>query len=67
MLDKPAKRPRGRPRKLSAADIPRKQRMTLAAARDARENSDRFFALCGVSLQWQEEHGAPAVAVINKQ
>ena len=64
MLDKPPKRPRGRPRKEPSTKGTLSHWTTLKAARNARLESDRFNALCGLSLAWQEEHRAEAVTTI---
>ena len=61
MLDQPAKRPKGRPRKQPGAESTRKQRATFCGAAQLRLESDRFNAICDLSLQWQQEHGALAV------
>jgi hypothetical protein len=67
MLDKLAARPRGRPRKQPDVDSTRKQRATFCGASRAREGSDKFIALCDLSLRWQDEHGgAKAVTIISK-
>ena len=58
MFDQSVKRPRGQPRK---APEERQRAESHQGAEHDRLCSDNFFALCNLSLAWQEEHHAVVV------